>query len=657
MKNIYFIFGLWFAVLLAACSPTEETSKDIKVTSIYLSDVELNKDIVLVEGNEKQLDVVVSPEDATNKTLSYKSTNQAIFTVDSDGKLIAIQEGTAYLIISTEDESNIILTHKVIVEHLIPVTSLTLDNAREGKIVLSKSGTLQLQTTVLPDNASIKTVVYKSENENIFTVTPSGVLTGVNVGEAQLTVTAGGISGMKASYTVVVMAEGSSFIQSISIENIGNGIRYLQTNSSLPLQIKVFPEIANNNVSYSSSNQNIFTVSSSGVISALAAGNANVTVTALDPPYTSTTANIVVTTKAPDLTGPDGPYVLYQTNGSVKVVYADEGGYIIEKVLPGLPSDFTLNVVSHDKKSRFDVKLQPTLQRSPSKRNSPDKLLVMSDPHANFNAFINVLKAKNVIDSQLRWSFGTNEFFIAGDVFDRGDDATTIFWLIYKLQQEARDAGGRVTFIYGNHESMVLMNSLGYTNQKYTDLVRIYNGGTSYGSTFFNKNTELGRWLAVSNTIEIVGTDLFVHAGLGQNFYDRNLDIDRDVNAVMSEAIFLTTSTTRNTYSTHSQYLFSSTSAAVGGAGPIWYRGMVGYSGHEVLKEATLDLLLQRYGVKRIIVGHTIHTDISTYYGGKVIDVNVDNQANWTANRGRGILIENGKTYIVYDTKADLLLP
>ncbi|KAA6321082.1 hypothetical protein EZS27_029225, partial [termite gut metagenome] len=411
MKNIYFIFGLWFAVLLTACSPTEEITKDIKVTSLQISDIGPDDDILLIKGSEKQLSVIVSPEDATNKTLSYASTDEAVFTADDNGKLIAIQKGTASLIIKAKDESQIRIIHKVIVENLIPVTSLTIDNAREGKIVLSKSETFQLQASVLPNNASIKTVVYKSENENIFTVTPSGAITGINIGEAQLTVTAGGISGMKASYTVVVMTEESRFIQSISIENIGNGIRTLQTNGSLSLQIKILPEYAKQNVSYTSSNEKIFTVSSSGVISALATGNANVTVTALDPPYVSTTANIVVTTKAPDLTGPDGPYVLYQTNGSAKVVYADEGGYIIEKVLPGLPSDFTLNVVSHDKKSRFDVKLQPTLQRSPSKRSSPDKLLVMSDPHANFNAFINVLKAKNVIDSQLRWSFGTNEFF------------------------------------------------------------------------------------------------------------------------------------------------------------------------------------------------------------------------------------------------------
>jgi uncharacterized protein YjdB len=657
MKNIYFIFGLWFAVLLTACDPssTEETIEGIKITSLQLSDVDSNNEIVLIEGSEKPLSVVISPEDATNKTLEYSSGDETVFTVDSNGKLTAVHKGTAPLIISAKDESQIAIAHTVIVrsaENIIPVTSLTINNAAEGKIFLTASKTLQLQTSVLPDNASIKTVIYKSEDEKIFTITSSGLLTGISAGEAELTITAGDNFGVKASY-IVVVTEGGKLVQSISIENIGNGIRTLQTKNSLSLQIKILPDDADNkNVTYTSSNEKIFTVSSSGLISALATGNANITVTALTPPYVSATANIIVTSLAPDISGPDGPYLLYQTNGSAKVVYADEGGYIIEKVVRELTPDFTLNVVSHDKKSRFDVKLHAN-ERSPSKRDSRDKLLVLSDPHANFNAFINILKAKNVIDSQLNWSYGNNELLIAGDVFDRGDDAVTIFWLIYKLQQEAREAGGRVSFIYGNHESMVLKNDLSYTNAKYKTFAKVYfNAETQYGTKFFNKDTELGRWLGTCNTMEIIGTNLFVHAGLGQAFYDKDLNIDKDVNAVMSEAMFLA-SVARNTYSTHSQYLFSSSSGVVGGAGPIWYRGMVGYSGHEVLKESTLDLLLERYGVKRIIVGHTIHTDISTYYSGKVIDVNVDNQANWTAGRGRGILIEKGKTYIVYDTKAD----
>lgn len=60
-------------------------------------------------------------------------------------------------------------------------------------------------------------------------------------------------------------------------------------------------------------------------------------------------------------------------------------------------------------------------------------------------------------------------------------------------------------------------------------------------------------------------------------------------------------------------------------------------------------MILQKYGVKHIIVGHTIFKDISTFYDGKVIGVNVNNSENRKKHRGRGILIEQGKYYVVGD--------
>ena len=52
--------------------------------------------------------------------------------------------------------------------------------------------------------------------------------------------------------------------------------------------------------------------------------------------------------------------------------------------------------------------------------------------------------------------------------------------------------------------------------------------------------------------------------------------------------------------------------------------------------------------VERIIVGHTIFAEISTFHGGKVIDVNVDNKKNQEEKRGRGLLID-GDDYLVVD--------
>ena len=60
-------------------------------------------------------------------------------------------------------------------------------------------------------------------------------------------------------------------------------------------------------------------------------------------------------------------------------------------------------------------------------------------------------------------------------------------------------------------------------------------------------------------------------------------------------------------------------------------------------------MVLQRYDVDRIIVGHTIFKDIKRFYKGKVIAVNVDNLENYNHQRGRAILITDEKTYVVGD--------
>lgn len=58
-----------------------------------------------------------------------------------------------------------------------------------------------------------------------------------------------------------------------------------------------------------------------------------------------------------------------------------------------------------------------------------------------------------------------NHLMIIGDIFDRGKDVPQIFWLFYKLEEEAAKAGGHVSFILGNHEPMVLANDLRYTKE------------------------------------------------------------------------------------------------------------------------------------------------------------------------------------------------
>lgn len=341
---------------------------------------------------------------------------------------------------------------------------------------------------------------------------------------------------------------------------------------------------------------------------------------------------------------PDGPYVLY-ANNKIRIIGADKDGCAIDRNYDKLAENFLLDIVTHNKKHQFKVKLHEKIERQNWKQNRAEKVLAISDPHGNFDCFFSVLESNGVINEKYEWTFGKNQLLINGDIFDRGDDVLPIFWLVYKLDYEARKAGGAVFFLIGNHESMVLRNDLRYINDKYVKIANHFDKKDKYGD-LFGADTELGRWIANGNTIQIIGDDLYVHAGLSARFYKEKYD-PAYVNTVISKNIFKDKA--GREAEPDSKFFFSSSSGTVDGPGPIWYRGMVGYESHVALKEDMLDEMLKHYNVKRIIVGHTVMSDVRTFYKGKVIAINVDNQKNYNNKNGRGILIENGKTYVIND--------
>lgn len=333
----------------------------------------------------------------------------------------------------------------------------------------------------------------------------------------------------------------------------------------------------------------------------------------------------------------DGPYILYGPGGKAEVVRVTPEGEVERVKYDSFPADFAFRVGSHDGKYAFDVKLHP-LARPAWRDSEPKKLFVMSDPHGNLDCVISLLRSNGVIGKKLDWRYGKNHLVVIGDVFDRGPDVTQIFWLLYKLEAEAAEAGGKVSFLLGNHEPLVLSNDLRYTDAKYKLLADSL--GVEYAS-LFSADTELGRWLGTRNTMQVVGPHLFVHAGLGQAFYDLNPDIPF-VNREMSRVLFMKNKV-RKAYSPLHAFLY-------GSEGPVWYRGLVrDEAKYKPCAADTLQMLLDRYGVSRMIVGHTIFKDISTFYDGRVIGVNVDNKKNREKGRGRGILVEKGAYYVVGD--------
>ena len=336
---------------------------------------------------------------------------------------------------------------------------------------------------------------------------------------------------------------------------------------------------------------------------------------------------------------PDGPYLLSDSTGRMRMIQVDRKGRLKDTLFQALPDDFSFSVVSHKGNHRFQVRLHP-YRRQAWKIQQSEKLMVISDPHGDLDCFVSILRAGGVMDEHYHWSFGRNQLVVIGDVFDRGKDVLPIFWLIYKLEQEAEEAGGCLSFLLGNHEEMVLRGNYRYTKDKYKRLADTLH--LTYRQ-LWQENSELGGWLRTRNLIQVIGDNLFVHAGLSHDFLQRTESVE-EMNKVAGENLSLGKKE-RMEASPLSAFVFDTK------VGPFWYRGMV-HSADKYfpVESPEVKCLLEHFGVSRIFVGHTIFDDVTTFFRRRVIAVNVDNEENREKNRGRGVVIENGSMSVLYDS-------
>ncbi len=152
----------------------------------------------------------------------------------------------------------------------IPATSVTLSDT---VAVVPVGETLQLSATVLPDDASNRTVTWSSSDEAIATVDASGLVTAVAAGTATITATTCDGTALTASCTVTVPAPA---ILPDTIELSEKAFR-LQLNNTHPVRV-VTPGV--DAVAWSSSNEAIASVDADGVVTAHTTGIAIITATA-----------------------------------------------------------------------------------------------------------------------------------------------------------------------------------------------------------------------------------------------------------------------------------------------------------------------------------------------------------------------------------------
>ena len=140
--------------------------------------------LTLYAGEEaEQLTATLKPE-GTEATIRWTSSNQTAATVSQDGKVTPLSAGVTVVTAAAGDyRASCIVT---VQPERVRVTGIRFD---EPTHTLMMGSTVTLQPIIAPDDATVKNLTWVSSDEQTATVSRTGIVTALSVGETTITAT------------------------------------------------------------------------------------------------------------------------------------------------------------------------------------------------------------------------------------------------------------------------------------------------------------------------------------------------------------------------------------------------------------------------------------------------------------------------------------
>ena len=239
-------------------------------------------EVGIKKGNTYQLVSTVLPDNATNKQVVWTSSNPDIVSVNEvTGYIEGLKVGTAVITVKTliNDKSSECVVN--VMDKNVLVNSITVN---EKYISLAVGYTHSLTYRTSPSNATELSLKFSSSDPSVATVSANGIITGVKEGSAIITVSSANGLAKDTAY-VTVYKKGTSTVsdgESIRTETYPESINILSESANLSvgttsqLIAEVSPSNTNQSISWSSSNSNVVTVDSNGLLTAKGVGTATI---------------------------------------------------------------------------------------------------------------------------------------------------------------------------------------------------------------------------------------------------------------------------------------------------------------------------------------------------------------------------------------------
>lgn len=202
---------------------------EVQITGLPVSTISLPAESSIIKTESMKLEYSILPLVSDNQKLKWSSNATDIASVDENtGVITAHKVGDAVITATATDGSGISASTKI---HVIPLKISQIEMSKEMSLLHSLSKQIEVKFT--PELADNKTLKWISDNEDIATVNQEGVVTGVNVGSANITATT--TDGTELSATCKVTVNPVTIELSTNTINLQKGSEYVeQTATILP---------------------------------------------------------------------------------------------------------------------------------------------------------------------------------------------------------------------------------------------------------------------------------------------------------------------------------------------------------------------------------------------------------------------------------------
>ena len=245
------------AAMLFACTPEANV---IPVTGVTISETSR----IVAVGDDFDLTATVLPEDASNKKVTWTATPSGVLEVTQGGRVSAKGPGAGSVIVSTADGGFTAVCNVSVKASKVDVESIVLVPAA---LDLEVGKSAVLKATVLPEDATDKTLSWESSNEAVATVDQTGKVTALKAGETILTVKAGNIT--EWGHVTVTDIPVTGVTVSPSLVTLKEG-------ETCQLSASVSPASARQDVEWASQNKEVATVDKEGLVTAVRAGSTRI---------------------------------------------------------------------------------------------------------------------------------------------------------------------------------------------------------------------------------------------------------------------------------------------------------------------------------------------------------------------------------------------